>query len=115
MSTPITRGKGSDKGPSWVASVVNAIGESSYWDSTAIVVLWDDWGGWYDNAKPPQLDYRGLGFRVPCLIISPYAKEGYVDRTQYEFASILRFIEQVYGTEVSGRRRKATPTSAQRV
>jgi phospholipase C len=96
-------GEGSDKGPSWVASVVNAIGESSYWDSTAIVVLWDDWGGWYDNSKPPQLDYRGLGFRVPCLIISPYAKDGYVDGTQYEFASILKFIEEVYGTGSIGR------------
>ncbi|MGA8575418.1 MAG: alkaline phosphatase family protein [Candidatus Cybelea sp.] len=88
----------SDFGPSWVASVVNAIGESSYWNSTAIVVLWDDWGGWYDSSKPPQLDYRGLGFRVPCLIISPYAKSGYVDSKQYEFASILKFIEEVYGT-----------------
>jgi len=95
---PIPGRKGSDLGPSWVASVVNAIGESSYWDSTAIVVLWDDWGGWYDNSKPPQLDYRGLGFRVPCLIISPYAKTGYVDSTQYEFASVLKFIEEVYGT-----------------
>jgi phospholipase C len=88
----------SDLGPSWVASVVNAIGESSYWDSTAIILLWDDWGGFYDNAKPPQLDYRGLGFRVPCLIISPYAKDGYVDHTHYEFASVLKFIEEVYGT-----------------
>jgi phospholipase C len=92
-----------DGGPSWVASVVNAIGESSYWDSTAIIVLWDDWGGWYDNASPPQLDYRGLGFRVPCLIISPYAREtsssqpGYVSHTQYEYASTLRFIEEVFG------------------
>ena len=94
----------SDLGPSWVASVVNAIGESSYWNSTAIVVLWDDWGGWYDNSKPPQLDYRGLGFRVPCLIISPYAKIGYVDSTQYEFASILKFIEEVYGTGSIGSR-----------
>ena len=94
----------SDLGPSWVASVVNAIGESSYWNSTAIVVLWDDWGGWYDNSKPPQLDYRGLGFRVPCLIISPYAKIGYVDSTQYEFASILKFIEKVYGTGSIGPR-----------
>ena len=50
------------------------------------------------NAPPPQLDYRGLGFRVPCLIISPYAKDGYVDHTQYEFGSILKFIEEVYGT-----------------
>ncbi len=99
---PLKGERGSDRGPSWVASVVNAIGESSYWSSTAIVVLWDDWGGWYDNAKPPQLDYRGLGFRVPCLIISPYAKAGYVDSTQYEFASVLRFIEEVYGTASIG-------------
>jgi phospholipase C len=95
---PLKPGKGSDRGPSWVASVVNAIGESSYWNTSAIIVLWDDWGGWYDDSKPPQLDYRGLGFRVPCLIISPYAKDDYVDSTQYEFGSILKFIEEVYGT-----------------
>jgi phospholipase C len=92
----------SDLGPSWVASVVNAVGESSYWNSTAIIILWDDWGGWYDNSTPPQLDYRGLGLRVPCLIISPYAKQGYVDHTQYEFGSILKFIEEVNGTGVIG-------------
>jgi phospholipase C len=89
-------GNRSAAGPSWVASVVNAVGESSYWNTSAIIVVWDDWGGWYDNAKPPQLDYRGLGFRVPCLIISPYAKTGYVDDTQYEYGSILKFIEEVY-------------------
>jgi phospholipase C len=89
-------GSNSDKGPSWVASIVNAIGESPFWDSTAIIVVWDDWGGWYDNAKPPQLDFRGLGIRVPCLIISPYAKKGYVSHTQYEFGSILKFIEQAF-------------------
>ena len=79
----------SDHGPSWVASVVNAVGRSSYWKSTAIVVLWDDWGGWYDNAPPPQRDYRGLGIRVPCLIISPYARKNYVSHTTYEFGSVL--------------------------
>jgi phospholipase C len=89
-------GDDSDKGPSWVAAIVNAIGESPYWKSTAIIVLWDDWGGWYDNAKPPQLDFRGLGIRVPCLIISPYAKRGYVSHTQYEYGSILKFIEQAF-------------------
>ncbi len=83
-----------DAGPSWVASVVNAIGESSYWPNSAIIVVWDDWGGFYDNAPPPQLDYRGLGIRVPCLIISPYAKQNYVTHTQLEFGSILRFIEE---------------------
>ena len=87
----------SDLGPSWVASVVNAIGESKYWQTTAIIVLWDDWGGFYDNAPPPQLDYRGLGIRVPCLIISPYAKQNYVSHVQYEYGSVLRFIEEVYG------------------
>ncbi len=95
-------GNRSDTGPSWVASVVNAIGESPYWDSTAIIVLWDDWGGWYDNVPPPQLDFRGLGIRVPCLIISPYAKQGYVSHTQYEFGSILRFIEQAFNLPTLG-------------
>jgi phospholipase C len=88
--------KRSALGPSWVASVVNAIGESKYWKSSAIIVLWDDWGGWYDNAPPPQLDFRGLGLRVPCLIVSPYAKHGYVSHTQYEYGSILKFIEQAF-------------------
>jgi phospholipase C len=87
----------SDTGPSWVASIVNAIGTSSYWPKSAIVVVWDDWGGFYDNAAPPQLDYRGLGIRVPCLIVSPYAKRAYVSSVQYEFGSILRFIEEVHG------------------
>jgi phospholipase C len=89
-------GSQSDKGPSWVAGVVNAIGESQYWSTTAIVVLWDDWGGWYDNVPPPQLDFVGLGIRVPCIIISPYAKAGYVSHTQYEFGSVLKLIEETF-------------------
>jgi phospholipase C len=89
-------GTSSDTGPSWVASVVNRLGESRYWKSSVIVVLWDDWGGWYDNARPPQLDFRGLGERVPCIIISPYARAGYVSHTTYEFGSLLKFIEQVF-------------------
>jgi phospholipase C len=98
----------SAKGPSWVASVINAIGESSYWNSSAIIVVWDDWGGWYDNAAPPQLDFRGLGIRVPCLIISPYARQtspsqpGYVSHTQYEFGSILKFIEEAFSLPYIG-------------
>ncbi len=89
-------GSQSDKGPSWVAGVVNAIGESPYWDTTAIVVLWDDWGGWYDGVPPPQLDFVGLGIRVPCIIISPYARSGYVSHTQYEFGSVIKFIEETF-------------------
>ncbi len=88
---------GSDEGPSWVAAVVNAVGEGPDWKSTAIVIVWDDWGGWYDDAPPPQLDFRGLGIRVGCLIVSPYARALYVSHTQYEFGSILKFEEQVFG------------------
>jgi phospholipase C len=82
-----------DDGPSWVASVVNAVGQSSYWKSTAIIIVWDDWGGLYDNLAPPQASYGGLGFRVPAIIVSPYAKAGYISKTQYQFGSILRYIE----------------------
>jgi phospholipase C len=89
-------GAHSDCGPSWVSSIVNAVGESAYWKSTAIVVVWDDWGGFYDNASPPQLDFRGLGIRVPSLIISPYAKQGVVIHTQYEYGSILKFIREAF-------------------
>jgi phospholipase C len=90
-------GSGYGRGPSWVASVVNAIGQSPYWESTVIFLLWDDWGGWYDNVPPPQKDFRGLGIRVPCIVISPYAKVGYVSHTQYEYGSILKFVEEIFG------------------
>jgi phospholipase C len=86
-----------DTGPSWVASIVNAVGEGPDWNSTAIIVIWDDWGGFYDHEKPPQIDYQGLGFRVPMLLISPYARKGYISHTQYEPASILKFIENNWG------------------
>jgi phospholipase C len=85
---------GSDTGPSWVAQVVNAIGQSSAWKTTAIIILWDDWGGFYDHVPPPFLDQQGgLGFRVPAIAVSPFAKAGYVSHDEYEFGSIIRFIE----------------------
>lgn len=87
-------GKAVDYGPSWVASVVNAIGQSKYWNSSAIIVVWDDSGGFYDHLQPPLLDKQGgLGFRVPLLIVSPYVQP-HVEHTQYEMASIAKFIEQ---------------------
>jgi phospholipase C len=84
-------------GPSWVASVVNAIGESPYWNTTAIFVTWDDWGGWYDHVSPPQYNSYELGFRVPLIVISPYTKKGYVSHEQHEFGSILKFVEDTFG------------------
>jgi phospholipase C len=84
-------------GPSWVASVVNAVGKSKFWDSTAIFVQWDDWGGLYDPVAPPFKDYDGVGFRVPLIVISAYAKQNYVSHVQYETASVLRFAEDLFG------------------
>lgn len=84
-------------GPSWVAAIVNAIGQSQYWSDTAIFVTWDDWGGWYDHVPPPLLNSYELGFRVPLVVISPYAKTHYVSHTQHEFGSILKFTEEVFG------------------
>ena len=80
-----------------MASLVNAIGESKYWDSTAIFIFWDDYGGWYDPEPPAYVDYDGLGIRLPMLIISPYAKKGYVSHVHYEHGSILKFVEDQFG------------------
>ena len=88
---------GGGLGPSWVTSIVNAVGESQYWNSTVIFVQWDDWGGFYDHVPPPHNGYDGLGFRVPLIVISPYAKKNYVSHVQYETASVLRFAEDLYG------------------
>ncbi len=84
-------------GPEWVASVVNAVGESKFWDSTAIFVMWDEWGGWYDHVAPPHVDYDGLGFRVPLLDHLALRQKGHVSHVQYEHGSILRFVEDKFG------------------
>jgi phospholipase C len=89
-------------GPAWVASVVNAIGTSSKWNSTAIFVLWDDWGGWYDHVAPPvNSNFTVGGFRVPVICISPYSEQTnpaspVVDHTQHGTDGILTFIEQTF-------------------
>ncbi|MGC9993609.1 MAG: alkaline phosphatase family protein [Candidatus Cybelea sp.] len=90
-------GCGSDTGPSWVTSLVNAVGRSQYWDSTAIFIMWDDYGGWYDPAPPEMVDYDGLGLRIPLVVISPYAKKDYVSHVHYEHGSILKFVEDRFG------------------
>ncbi|MBV8344690.1 MAG: hypothetical protein JO190_06825 [Candidatus Eremiobacteraeota bacterium] len=89
-------------GPSWVASVVNTIGRSQYWNSTAIFVVWDDWGGWYDPVPPPIYNSYELGFRVPLIVISPYAKQHYVSTVQHEFGSILKFTEETFSLGTLG-------------
>ena len=87
-------------GPSWVASIVNSIGNSPYWANTAIIITWDDWGGWFDHVAPKVIN-DGVswgsgyvyGFRVPLIIVSPYAKTAYISHVTHDFGSILKFIE----------------------
>ena len=83
-------------GPSWVASVVNAIGNSQYWDNTVILITWDDWGGWYDHVPPTIINSYEYGFRVPLIVVSPFARQGYVSHVTHDFGSILKFIEETY-------------------
>jgi phospholipase C len=91
-------GSNDGSGPAWVASVVNAIGKSPYWADTAIIIAWDDWGGFYDHVKPPSiLNSYELGFRVPLIVVSPYAKPGYISHVVHDFGSILKFIEGTFG------------------
>jgi phospholipase C len=103
VSWVIPDGKASDHalvnngcGPSWVTSIVNAIGNSQYWSNTAILLTWDDWGGWYDHVPPQILNSYEYGFRVPMIVISPYAKLGYISHLTHDFGSILKFIEQTF-------------------
>jgi phospholipase C len=81
------------EGENWTVQNINAIMQGPDWPTTAIMLVWDDFGGFYDHLPPPAVDYYGLGIRVPFLVISPYVKEGYVSHTVYENASVLQLIE----------------------
>jgi len=75
-------------------TMLHTLMQSDAWESSAFFITYDDWGGWYDHVPPPQVDERGLGFRVPALLVSPYARMGHIDHTQLEHTSILKFIEE---------------------
>ena len=104
-----------DYGPSWVSALVNTVGRSKFWDSTAIFIQWDDWGGLYDHVAPPYEDRDSLGFRVPLLMLSPYVRRGTVCHDQYETASVLRFAENLYGSRSDGAGRQARELARGRV
>ena len=97
-------------GPSWVAAIVNAIGNSSYWSNTAIIVTWDDWGGWYDHVPPPHVIADGVswgsgyvyGFRVPLIVISPYTRPGHISHVAHDFGSIVHMLEETFGLSSLG-------------
>jgi phospholipase C len=78
----------------YVTGLVNSIMQGPEWSSTAIFISWDDWGGFYDHVTPPQVDQYGFGIRVPGLVISPYAKENYIDDNTYSFESWLKIVEE---------------------
>jgi phospholipase C len=84
---------GIHQGQAWVTNLVNTIMRGPDWSSTAIFLSWDDWGGFYDHVAPPTVDGNGYGLRVPSLVISPYAKRGYVDHQTLSHDAYLRFIE----------------------
>ncbi|HEY9246282.1 MAG TPA: alkaline phosphatase family protein, partial [Candidatus Methanoperedens sp.] len=83
-------------GQAYVTGIINAVMRSPDWNSTAIFLTWDDWGGFYDHVKPPEVDVNGYGIRVPALVISPYAKKGYIDHQTLSFDAYLKFIEDVF-------------------
>jgi len=98
-------------GPAWVTSIVNAIGSSKcgYWQNTAILITWDDWGGWYDHVPPYRIGQGNgwgvsyvYGFRVPLLVVSAYTPAGYVDNSNHDFGSMLRFVEKNFGLGLIG-------------
>jgi phospholipase C len=80
-------------GQAYVTSLINAAMQGPDWNSTAIFLSWDDWGGFYDHVAPPKIDRNGYGLRVPGLVISPYAKKGYIDHQTLSFDAYLKFIE----------------------
>jgi len=97
-------------GMRWTVDQVNAVMAGADWPSSLIIVTWDDWGGWYDHVAPPRVDAFGLGFRVPALVISPYARRGYVSHVVTEHASVPKTIETVFGLPaLTARDRQAAP------
>jgi phospholipase C len=93
-----------------VRSLINGLMASSAWEHSAFLYAYDDWGGWYDHVRPPKADAYGYGFRVPALLVSPYARRGHVDHTQLDQTAGIRFIEENYGLAPLGTRDAAART-----
>lgn len=86
-------------GMAYVTGLINAVMEGPDWNTTAIFLSWDDWGGFYDHVAPTKVDEYGYGIRVPGIVISPYAKQGYIDNNTYSFESWLKTVEERFGVK----------------
>jgi phospholipase C len=86
-------------GITWLDGFIKQIQASPVWSNTAIIVIWDSSGGWWDHVPPPQIDAQGFGPRVPMLVISPFAKKNYISHVQMDDVSILRFIQGTFGLQ----------------
>jgi phospholipase C len=84
------------KGQAYVTRLLNTIMQGPNWDSTVVFLSWDDWGGFYDHVAPPTIDVNGYGMRVPGLVISPYAKRGYIDKQVLSFDAYVKFVEDLF-------------------
>jgi phospholipase C len=100
-------------GENWTVSLLSALGAGPQWSSSAVFLTWDDYGGYYDHVAPPNVDEFGLGFRVPLIVISPYARPGFIDHTLGEFSSVLRFIEEDFSVPNLTARDKSTTNMVQ--
>ena len=97
------------EGENWTVKVLNALMRSPEWKHTAVVITWDDFGGFYDHVSPPHIDLFGLGPRVPMLLISPWAKQGFIASDTLEFSSVLKMIETIWDLEpLTARDRRAS-------
>jgi phospholipase C len=96
------------EGENWTVRLLNALQRSPEWRSTAVILTWDDFGGFYDHVPPPHLDLYGLGPRVPAIVISPWAQRSFVDHDPSEFSSVLKLIERRWGLRSLGPRDKQT-------
>ena len=91
-------------GQRFVRTLLQRLMQSEFWESSAFMWSYDDWGGWYDHVPPPSVDEFGYGFRVPALLVSPYAKPGFIDSTQHDYTSALKFISENWGLETPAER-----------
>jgi phospholipase C len=96
------------EGLMWLDDLIKQVQASPVWPGVALIVIWDESGGWWDHVPPPQVDQEGYGMRVPLLVISPHAKRNYISHTQMDNVSVLKFIQETWGLTPLNTRNQAS-------